>query len=655
MATTLSYSVAAFVPLTKIVSADMNTILRTDIINRINWAGGTSATTGLGDDNIQSNTAAGGGLTRATKLKLGTASHVIVNDVSGAMSSEATLATARGGLGFVPTVSLANAGKAIVVSDDGSAFSLGSPTQATLTQSFSGDITTLTAGEGISANDAVCLDLHNGSGSNVYRVFKCDSDLANRRRNFLGISTAAATVTAGIYTYTLSAALVASNVVTTTLNSRTYATTYASSSDATLQAIATALATDPDVVSAVVTVVGGNQTGTDDRVITVTSRGGLSLNMSAVVTLGASQATVTVLNTQAASGQNVQIRCFGPITAQSGLTTGSLYYVSDTAGAITASPIDTNPIQVGQALSSTVLFVNSNLASFVFGTADTFIRSHGTSGDGSDANATQDVEHYNGTSWSAGSSSAAGVRGRLGTGNTGFGGFHHQIDGCNTSGTIAALFQKYNKTSWSTLSNQSTARSNYGVAAFNSLLYCFKGTTDNAGTGVLSGLSKWNGSTWASGTSLTGATYALAGFVQNSLLRAVGGNDSGDAATNVHHTQTSAGTNGTDTVLTAAHACGGGSSSGTTGSNGFISHATDGSSGTTSYKWNGTSWSTITASYSSTRNSAKGFSTTMALAFTNAGYDGSNAKNSTDGFNDTTCASRTASTNSRSLGTGSVI
>jgi hypothetical protein len=86
MATTLSYSISAFSPYTKIISADMNTLFRTDLLNRINWAGGSSATTGLGDDNLQSNTASGGGLTRSTKLKAGTARAFIVNASDGTMT-----------------------------------------------------------------------------------------------------------------------------------------------------------------------------------------------------------------------------------------------------------------------------------------------------------------------------------------------------------------------------------------------------------------------------------------------------------------------------------------------------------------------------------------------------------------------------------------
>lgn len=98
MATTLTYTKSAFTPFTKIVSADVNTYF-SDIKSRVNWAGGTSATTGLGDDNIQSNAASGGGLTRSTKLKAGTANYVLINDSSGNMSQEQRLNVSRGGTG----------------------------------------------------------------------------------------------------------------------------------------------------------------------------------------------------------------------------------------------------------------------------------------------------------------------------------------------------------------------------------------------------------------------------------------------------------------------------------------------------------------------------------------------------------------------------
>ena len=96
MATTLVYTKSAFVPFTKIASTDFNQFF-TDIKSRVNWAGGTDATTGLGDDNLQSNTASGGGLTRSSKLKAGTANYVLINDASGLVSEEAQLSMSRGG------------------------------------------------------------------------------------------------------------------------------------------------------------------------------------------------------------------------------------------------------------------------------------------------------------------------------------------------------------------------------------------------------------------------------------------------------------------------------------------------------------------------------------------------------------------------------
>jgi hypothetical protein len=99
MVTTLVYTKSPFVPFTKIVSADMNQYF-TDIAGRLNWAGGTDAATGLGDDNIQSNTVSGGGLTRGTKLKAGTANYVVVNDTNGKMTDIAQLPLTSGGTGL---------------------------------------------------------------------------------------------------------------------------------------------------------------------------------------------------------------------------------------------------------------------------------------------------------------------------------------------------------------------------------------------------------------------------------------------------------------------------------------------------------------------------------------------------------------------------
>lgn len=107
----LVYSYPAFTPNTVIVSAQVNAKYD-DIKTLLN-------TTGLDDSNIQN-----AGITRATKLKLGTASHVLINDGTGAMSSEAQLATSRGGTGANISFTAADAGKVLQVNPSGTAISL---------------------------------------------------------------------------------------------------------------------------------------------------------------------------------------------------------------------------------------------------------------------------------------------------------------------------------------------------------------------------------------------------------------------------------------------------------------------------------------------------------------------------------------------------
>lgn len=142
MATTLVYAVADFQPFTKIVSADVNSRFN-DIKNRFNWDG--TAATGLGDDNVQSNSVSGGGLTRSSKLKAGTANAFIINapstglmtelsagnskiittDGSGVPTAITILPASQGGTGqnFTPTTP----DDVIKVNQAGNAFELGAP------------------------------------------------------------------------------------------------------------------------------------------------------------------------------------------------------------------------------------------------------------------------------------------------------------------------------------------------------------------------------------------------------------------------------------------------------------------------------------------------------------------------------------------------
>jgi hypothetical protein len=115
----LSYTSSGFpfVAFTKILSADANQCFN-DIKTLLN-------TTGLDDTNLQN-----AGITRATKLKAGTASHVIINDGSGLMSSEAQLSVTRGGTGLNVTIGSYVAGDVIQVNSDSTAFTIGAPTSS---------------------------------------------------------------------------------------------------------------------------------------------------------------------------------------------------------------------------------------------------------------------------------------------------------------------------------------------------------------------------------------------------------------------------------------------------------------------------------------------------------------------------------------------
>lgn len=227
MATLLVYTIAPYVPFTKILSASINQD-KTDIKNRLNWAGGSSTTTGLSGDNIQSNTAltevpasgtiggvtytavsgqgAGGnsitiaytagavagsevvtvvgsaisvqvssgvstvtqvrtavnaslyaaalvtatgtssstvsttsptaltsgvdgsGITRSTKLSLGLASGVVVNDSSGKMSAVSQISTSQGGTGLNINFANQTSGDVLQVNAGLTGFTVGAPT-----------------------------------------------------------------------------------------------------------------------------------------------------------------------------------------------------------------------------------------------------------------------------------------------------------------------------------------------------------------------------------------------------------------------------------------------------------------------------------------------------------------------------------------------
>jgi hypothetical protein len=619
----LTYTVADFSAFTKILSADVNSRF-SDIKTLLN-------TTKLDSTNVQQY-----GLTR-DRLAAGTANQVLINDGSGNISSEATLALSRGGLGGDFSSLSTQAGKGIVVNTAGTALAFGSPIVDKLTQSPAADVTTLTAGGTISLNDAVCLDLDNNGN---YRVFRCDASKAYRRNNFWGFAIAAATATPQIQTFVTSADLVSTNVITYKINGRLYSTTYATSNDATMTALAVQMATDPDVQSASVT------GSSPYRTITITGTGAIPINFTSVANTGA--ATITMTTTQSPVGQAVQIRTHGDLAGFATLTTASNYYLSSvTPGAITTLPTDTNPVFVGQALSADVLFVNRNVGSYQFSTSQVLVRALGGS-TGSTLTAGQtNSEHFNFTSWSAGTAASTAYT-SLPCGEGAVNGLMYTVDGVATSGTLTGFTNSYNKSSWSVLSTRGTAKICSGIAVIGTNLYLAKGQTTTNSTSVSTANDKFNGTAWSSGTAYSTGNTQNTCFYYSNALHICAGVDSTPGAAATHETYDGSSIGSATAIPVTSYACAGAQSA---GSKGIALKATG-----NTYQWNG-SWSAnIPLGYVPMNGAdnignagpASGYSTSNANSYVSGGSTSSSNSITTTGvFNGTSWGTSTASTTAR--------
>ena len=115
-----------------------------------------------------------------------------------------------------------------------------------------------------------------------------------------------ATITKAVYTFSFGGALVASNVIACSIEGYPLSTTtYSGTSDQTIAAFAAKLADQPQIASAAVTVVGGNQLGADDRNIVITAAvAGVDIDFSDIsITGGSSQTNWEIITvTQPVSG-----------------------------------------------------------------------------------------------------------------------------------------------------------------------------------------------------------------------------------------------------------------------------------------------------------------------------------------------------------------
>ena len=147
-----------------------------------------------------------------------------------------------------------------------------------------GGITALSLSGG--ANSSVALNYHSAAVADL-------STAAGTEWIGAGAEGGAGDARKPVYTITFAGALVTSNTFDMKVNGTALTQeTFASSSDATIEAIAAELRALGAIDSAVVTVEGGNQTGSDDRVITVTGAvEGVAIDMDSLVVAGGSSQT----------------------------------------------------------------------------------------------------------------------------------------------------------------------------------------------------------------------------------------------------------------------------------------------------------------------------------------------------------------------------
>lgn len=641
MATTLSYTISDFIPFTKILSADVNSRFN-DIKNRLNWAGGTDTTTGLGDDNIQSNDASGGGLTRSSKLKAGTADYAVFNDATGKLTEASSLPTTSGGLGFLPTISTSNSGKVVGVNNAGTALELRVPESAVIIEQLSNNVVTLTSGQTLAINDAVCLDLIDGQ----YRVMKTDFNYGGRVSSFLGFALNTTTATPQITTLTKAAAWTADSQ-TVLINGRSYSYAYATSNDASMAALAALLATDQDVQSAVVT-----DNGSNDNVITITSKGSLTMTITDSQS-GAGAPDFTIANSQTASGSSVRVQMFGPLSGFTTTITSNYYLDSSTPGAITAVAPSTI-IYVGQAISSSVLFVNPNRFNLNFAQSLLFIKTSGTSGGANAALGASNTEHFNFSSWSAGVDQST-IRSRGGMGEQTYSSKILITGGADAANTPLATSKTYNKTSWSAITD-SIVRCAHGAAEYNSKYRFNNGSSTVSYSGGDTSHYGWDGASWSSATG-NGFSRSVNGCYANAtkMYSIDGINTAGSGAQATYGWNDSSWATETTTPVSIQV----GLSARSPSDKGYFANYNGG----TTYTFDGSSYSsigalayTLSGENGTNAGASCAYNPSSSITYWNGGSsDTSTSIATSNKFNGTTISSETASSTSRSGAMGGII
>lgn len=498
-----------------------------------------------------------------------------------------------------------------------------------LIEQFYNTISGMTAGEAITANDAVCLSLNQG----VYKVFRCNSSLGSRSTNFIGFATASGTVTPQIVTIGISPAAWTSGSASITINGRSYTQAFITSHNASVAALAAQLAADPEMASAVAS-------GSPSNLLTLTSAGGLTI-VVAVVQQPTGATFGTPSTTQSPAGSNIDIQMFGVMSGFTGLTTGLSYYVGSSNGAITSVPTGST-IFTGQALSSTVMFVNPQRFQYLLGGSEAYYRTHGTSSGVSNAGtATQDGEMFDFAAWTSIVASTLGARYTLGNGDGSFSQKKYVVDGQISGGTPSALTSIFNKTSWSAGTTRSSNSYYATTMAGFGYLHVYGGLTSTSSGSVTANGTKFDGSSWTNGTGLTANKQQCGSFLLSSLLYVCGGYTTGAAVASSVDTFNSA-----DVLVVGTSQPAG------QGNQGFSSNGSGlglvGSDTTTNvYAWNGSAWSAQATTSVTLTYASAAYASTRSLQVINGSGTGSTIANLTNINNGTSYTSGTSSITSR--------
>lgn len=277
--------------------------------------------------------------------------------------------------------------------------------------------------------------------------------------------------------------------------------------------------------------------------------------------------------------------------------------------------------------------------------AAVFIKAFGSSTTAG-AGVTQDSEHFNGISWTPGFTANSTARYQVSINEGSYQGFLYVAEGFNSGDTAISNIDKYNKISWSAVTQRSQRYIRGGGCAFNGNLYADKGTTDGAAANGSTNCDKFNGTAWANTTAFATAVNSNASFVNGVLRSSVGGNNTSGTGTNTHETKTTADANGTATVVPAN----GVTSSASKSSNGInlVNHFSTSGSTTAAHSWNGTSWTTVVAQYASVTNSA--FQAQLgSAAITVGGDNGSVTLTNASTFNGVSFSSANACNKARGI------